>query len=62
MSTVQEIEAAIPRLSRAEIEEIRAWIDDFLEDRLELTDEVKAKLDQSRSEIAAGHYTTRQPK
>jgi len=62
MSTVQEIEAAIPRLSRAEVEEIRAWIDDFLEDQLELTDEVKAKLDESRSEIAAGNYTTRQPK
>jgi len=62
MSTVQEIEAAIPRLSRAEVEEIRAWIDDFLEDQLELTAEVKAKLDESRSEIAAGNYTTRQPK
>ncbi|MBI5775084.1 MAG: hypothetical protein HZA89_15265 [Verrucomicrobia bacterium] len=61
MSTVQEIEAAIPRLSRAEIEEIRAWIDDFLEEQLELTDEVKAKLDESRREIAAGHYATRQP-
>ena len=62
MSTVQEIEAAIPRLSRAEIEEIRAWIDDFLENQLELTNEVKAKLDESRREIAAGNYTTRQPK
>lgn len=62
MSTVQEIEAAIPRLSRAQVEELRAWIDDFLEDQLELTDEVKAQLDQSRKEIAAGDYTTRQPK
>jgi hypothetical protein len=62
MSTVQEIEAAIPRLSRAQVEELRAWIDDFLEDQLELKDEVKAKLDQSRSEITAGNYTTRQPK
>jgi hypothetical protein len=59
---VKEIEAAIPRLSRAEVEELRAWIEDFLEDQLELTDEVKAKLDQSRQEIAAGNYTTRQPK
>lgn len=59
MSTVQEIEAAIPRLSRVEIEEIRAWIDDFLEDQVELTDEVKARLDQSRRQIAAGNYTTR---
>jgi hypothetical protein len=62
MSSVQEIEAAIPRLSRAEIEEVRAWIDDFLEDQLELHDDVKTKLDQSRREIADGHYTTRQPK
>jgi hypothetical protein len=62
MSSVQEIEAAIPQLSRAEVEEVRAWIDDFLEDQLELTDEVKAKLDQSRREIAEGNYTTRQPK
>ena len=50
MSSVQEIEAAIPQLSRAEIEEVRAWIDDFLEGRLEFTDEVKVKLDQSRRE------------
>jgi hypothetical protein len=62
MSSVQEIEAVIPKLSRAEVEEVRAWIDDFLEDQLELTVEVKTKLDQSRREIAEGHYTTRQPK
>jgi recombinational DNA repair ATPase RecF len=62
MSTVKEIQAAIPTLSREEIEQIRTWIDDYLEDPLELTDDVKAKLDQSRREIAAGQYTTRQPK
>jgi hypothetical protein len=62
MSSVQEIEAVIPKLSRAEVEEVRAWIEDFLEDQLELTDEVKAKLDQSRREIADGNYITRQPK
>ena len=62
MSTVEEIRTAIPKLSRAEIEAIREWIDDYLEDPLELTDEIKAKLDQSRREIAAGQYTTRQPK
>jgi hypothetical protein len=62
MSSVQEIEAVIPKLSRAEVEEVRAWIDDFLEDQLELADDVKAKLDQSRREIAEDNYTTRQPK
>jgi hypothetical protein len=59
VSTVKEIQAAIPRLSRQEVEQVRQWIDDYLEDRLELSDEVKAKLDQSRAEIAAGNYATR---
>jgi hypothetical protein len=40
---------------------LRAWFDEFLENHLELTDEVKAKLDQSRGEIAEGNYRTRQP-
>jgi hypothetical protein len=61
VSTVKEIQAAIPKLSRDEVEQVRQWIDDYLEDRLELTDDVRAKLDQSRREIAAGEYTTRQP-
>ncbi len=61
MSTVQEIQAAIPRLSRAERQELHAWLEEFMEEELELTDEVKAKLDESRREIAAGRYTVRQP-
>ena len=61
MSTVQEIEAAIPKLSRAEVEKLHAWIEDFLEDHAELTDTVKARIEESRREIAQGDYTTRQP-
>jgi hypothetical protein len=61
ISTVQEIEAAIPKLSRAELEQFHAWYEDFLEDHLDSTDEVKAWLDESRREIAAGNSTTRQP-
>ncbi len=61
MSTVQEIQAAVPKLSRGELVELKEWLDDYFEDQLELRDEVKAKLDQSRAEIAVGKYTTRQP-
>ena len=61
MSTVQEIEAAVPRLSREELKQFHAWFEDYVEDHLELTDEVKTKLDESRREIAAGNYTTRRP-
>lgn len=59
MSTVQEIKAAIPKLSPEELVELKDWIEDFFEDQLELTEEIKAKLDQSRAEIAAGQYRTR---
>ena len=61
MSTVEEIEAAIPKLSRAEVEALRIWLDDFLEDQLELRDEVKTKLEESRAEIRVGNFMTRQP-
>ena len=50
VSTAEEIRTAIPKLSRTEIEAIREWIDDYLEDQLELTDESKEKLDRSRRE------------
>ena len=61
MSTVQEIEAALPRLTRAQLEELREWIDNYLEEELELSDEVKSRLEQSRREIEAGQFTTRRP-
>ena len=61
MSTVQEIEAAIPQLTAKELLQFHAWLEDYIEDHLELTETVKAKLDESRREIAAGNYTTRQP-
>lgn len=61
MHTVQEIKSAIPKLSRRELEELRAWLDEYLEDRLELKDEVKVKLDQARQEIREGKSRTRQP-
>jgi hypothetical protein len=60
MSTLQEIEAAIPKLSPLELERLHEWFEDYLEDRLELADEVKTRLDESRREIATGKFKTRQ--
>jgi phosphoglycerate-specific signal transduction histidine kinase len=62
MSTVQEIEAAIPKLTRAEQEALRQWLEDYLEDQMPLNDAVSAKLDESRREISTGNFTSRQPK
>jgi hypothetical protein len=58
VNKVQEIQTAVPALTPQELAELREWLEDYIEDQLELHDEVKAKLDQSRAEIAAGHYRT----
>jgi hypothetical protein len=49
---ISDIECKVERVATSE--EICEWIDDYLADHLELTNEVKAKLAQSRREIAAG--------
>jgi len=56
VNAVQEIKTVLPKLAHAEIEEVRAWIDDFLESQMELKDDIKAKLDQSRREITIGRF------
>lgn len=62
MSTVQEIQTAITRLPLEEIEVVRAWLDEFIEGQLEVSDEFKAKIQRARREISAGVYArVRQP-
>lgn len=61
MSTIQEIEQAVTHLSPQELTALREWFDNYCEDQLELTDEVKAKLDEARRDIREGRYRTRQP-
>ena len=52
MSTVQEIECAISRLSPAEMRLVRDWLEYQLEDRLEMTDEFKGRIKSSEREKA----------
>ena len=61
MSTLKEIEAAIPKLTPQEITELRAWLDVNFEDQLELADGVKSELAEAKRDIAAGRVRTRQP-
>lgn len=61
MTTVQEIKSAITKLSLEEQRAVREWLDDLIEDQLELTNGVKAKLDRARQDIADGRFRTRQP-
>ncbi len=58
---VQEIEQAIRTLPRRDIEQLREWIEDFLEDELELTDEFKASIERGKQDIADGKVRVREP-
>lgn len=60
-SDVQEIEQAIKTLPRREVEQLREWIENFLEDQLELTDEFSASIDRGKKDIAEGNVRVREP-
>lgn len=62
MSSVKEIESALTRLSLEDLQVVRDWLDDFIEDRLEVSDKFKAKITRAKQEITAGVYSrTRRP-
>jgi hypothetical protein len=57
MSTVKQIESALERLPLEELQAVRDWLDDFIEDQLEVSDEFKAKIQRAKAEIAEGVYS-----
>ncbi len=54
MSTVQEIESAITQLPLEEKEAIRDWLEEAIEQQLEVSDEFRAKIQRARQELATG--------
>jgi hypothetical protein len=54
MSKVQRIEAELQKLSASELREVREWLDTFLEDQLEFTDEFEAQIAHSEGEQKSG--------
>jgi len=54
MSKVQTIEAELQKLTPEEIREVRDWLENFLEDQLQFTDEFEADIQQSERDMAAG--------
>jgi hypothetical protein len=62
MSSVQEIESALRELSIEELQAVRDWLDDFIEDHLEVSNEFRAKVERAKQEIANGiHSRVRKP-
>jgi hypothetical protein len=54
MSTVQEIESALSRLSPDEMRQVREWLDQQIEDQWEMTPEFQAQIERSEQQMAAG--------
>lgn len=54
MSKVQQLEAEMQKLSPVELQQIRDWLDDVLEDQLQFTQDFEAQIQQSEQEMKAG--------
>ena len=61
MSKLEQVEEQVKRLSAAEQEVLRDWLEHLLEDRLELKDEFKAEIEAGIKDVAAGHYRIHRP-
>ena len=61
MSKLEQVEEQVKRLSTAEQEALRDWLDNLLEDELEFTDEFKAKIERGEQDIRAGRVRVHKP-
>lgn len=57
---MQEIEQAIRSLPRPKVEQLREWIENFLEDQLELTDEFKASIERGKRDVVEVNLRVRE--
>jgi len=61
MKTLEQIESDVRKLSLQEQEQLRDWLENLLEDGLELKEEFKAEIDAAKKDIAEGRYRIRKP-
>jgi hypothetical protein len=57
VSKIEQMENELRKLSQAELCQIRAWLDDLLEDELEFTPEFEAAIERSERDMAEGKAT-----
>lgn len=61
MSKLETIEAEIRGLSRTEIETLRDWIENYLEDQLEFTPEFRASIERGEADLREGRARFKKP-
>lgn len=61
MSKLEQVEEQVRRLSVSEQQALRDWLENLLEDRLELKDEFKAEIEAGIKDVAEGRYRVQRP-
>ena len=61
MSTVAEIETAITTVTRNEAEELREWLEQWIEDQQEMTPEFFASVERGKADLAEGRARVVKP-
>jgi hypothetical protein len=61
MKTLEQVEADVRMLPLEKQEELRDWLENLLEDQLEMTDEFKAKIERGEQHIKEGRVRVRKP-
>jgi hypothetical protein len=61
VSNLEQIEEAVLKLQHRDQEELRDWLENLLEDRLEMTDIFKEEIAAGKADIEAGRVRIRQP-
>ena len=61
MPTLEQIEQQVKQLTRPEQEALRDWLENVLEDELEMTDEFKAKIERGEQDLREGRVRVRKP-
>jgi len=58
---LEQIENEVKKLTKAQQEALRDWLENLLEDQLELTDDFKAKIERGEQDLSEGRVRIRKP-
>ncbi len=61
MPLLEQIENQVKQLTKAQQEALRDWLENLLEDQLELTDDFKAKIERGEQDLREGRVRIRKP-
>jgi hypothetical protein len=61
MPTLEQVEQQVRQLAKADREALLDWLQNMLEDELEMTDEFKAKIARGEEDLREGRVRVRKP-